>query len=50
MEELAKLSISEITRLLEEESVDMSEYVAQRPASEKLGEEASDTEGEIRLA
>lgn len=50
VEELAKLSISEITRLLEEESVDMSEYVAQKPASEKLGEEASDTEGEIRLA
>lgn len=44
VEELAKLSISEITRLLEEESVDVSEYTAKRPSSQKIHEESEDTQ------
>ena len=50
VEELARLSISEITRLLEEESVDVSEYIAQRPAEEESQEEEEISETEIYLA
>lgn len=50
VEELAGLSISEITRLLEEESVDVSEYVAQKAEPKESSEEKTDSKEEIRLA
>lgn len=48
IEELAKLSISEITKLLEEESVDVSEYTAKTPSSQEENEEGEDTQDTSR--
>lgn len=44
IEELARLSISEITRLLEEESVDVSEYTAEKAKSKKVKEKREDSQ------